>query len=288
MKYTGLVLSLLFSATSFAQNNSRYYYSNSNNNDAKNSEIVMTKSELKDFLQTVADARRQKLEKVQEREDEIELLKARVRYYKEKSELGQEPAPTAKRSKSCCKVKPKKTDNSQDYAELVDKMDALLEVLASKMDKPEVIYADSNNSSKSDDLRSQLASIESRLKNAADAKERKSILEDLLERYGNFRKQVFFANDSKAVTQNDLNYIAEVAEVLRNHKELSIVLEGYASPVGPVVYNKNLSMQRAEAVSQAIQRFGISSDRIFPAFKGEDHSGTDEYARRVDMTIVVK
>lgn len=286
MKYTGLVLSLLFSATSFAQNNSRYYYSNSNNNDAKNSEIVMTKSELKDFLQSVADARRQKLEKVQEREDEIELLKARVRYYKEKSELGKEPV--AKRSKSCCKVKPKKKDDSQDIAELADKMEALLEVLASKMDKPEVIYADNNSSTQSDDLRSQLASIESRLKNAADAKERKSILEDLLERYGNFRKQVFFANDSKAVTQNDLNYIAEVAEVLRNHKELSIVLEGYASPVGPVVYNKNLSMQRAEAVKQAIQRFGISSDRILPAFKGEDHSGSEEYARRVDMTIVVK
>lgn len=279
LKLTGLALATLFSISSFAQNKC-------SNKVSDRGEVVMTRAELKDFLQTVADARRAKLEQVQKRNDEIELLKARVRYYKEKSQqVGIEEKD------ACCSSKPKaeSRDNySQEIVLLNQKVDALIDAMKNSNNKPSVVdVRTSDQSSASDDLRSQLAAIEAQLKNASSS-ERKSMLEDLLQRYGNFRKHVFFANDSKTVKQGDLNYIREVAEVLKNHKELSIVLEGYASPVGSVLYNKNLSMERAEAVKQAIQRYGVAADRVLPAFKGEDHSNSEEYARRVDMTIVVK
>lgn len=279
-KFTGLVLGILFSASSFAQSNHCCGRTNENKG-----EVVMTRSELKDFLQTVADARRAKLEQVQKRNDEIELLKARVRYYKEKSQN----LDATQGKKSCCSSEPKsekRDDSSQEIALLNKKLDALVEAMKHSYsdNKPNVV--DLRNSG-SDDLRSQIAALEEQMKNA-NSSERKSMLDNLLKRYGNFRKHVFFANDSKTVTESDLNYIKDVAEVLRNHSELSVVLEGYASPVGSVLYNKNLSMERAEAVKQAIQRYGIAASRVLPAFKGEDHSNSEEYARRVDMTIVVK
>lgn len=118
--------------------------------------------------------------------------------------------------------------------------------------------------------------------------ERRSALESLLAKFKNFKRQVFFANNSYSVSQEDITYLNRVAKVLNNNPELSVVLVGYASPVGSPEYNKQLSMKRAEAIAQELVKKGISESRIIPAFHGEDHSTTEAKARRVDMTVVIK
>lgn len=138
------------------------------------------------------------------------------------------------------------------------------------------------------DLKNQFQSLEERLANTENPVERRSLLEELLEKFKNFKKQVFFANNSDRLGPNDLAYIRDVADVLKQYPELSIVLEGWASTKGNIDYNKQLSMRRSESVEQALLNNGIYPNRIVSSFRGEDTSTSEAMARRVDMSIILK
>ena len=138
------------------------------------------------------------------------------------------------------------------------------------------------------DLKAQFQTLESQLANSSDPAERRSLLEDLLAKFKNFKKQVFFANNSDQLSSFDYSYVQEVTQVLKDYPELSVVLEGWASPKGNADYNKQLSMRRAESVERAILDNGISPERIVSSFRGEDNSTTEAMARRVDMSIILK
>jgi outer membrane protein OmpA-like peptidoglycan-associated protein len=138
------------------------------------------------------------------------------------------------------------------------------------------------------DLKNQFQSLEQKLANTQNPTERRSLLEELLAKFKNFKKQVFFANNSDQLSSNDFAYIQDVAQVLKQYPELSIVLEGWASTSGKVDYNKQLSMRRSESVEQALLSNGISPVRIVSSFRGEDKSSTEAMARRVDMSIILK
>lgn len=149
-----------------------------------------------------------------------------------------------------------------------------------------------NQTQKSDDaeqLKASFEALKQQLESSkASSAQRMSALEQLLATYGNFKKQIFFANNSTKVSAEFARYIEEVAEVLAQNAELSVVLEGYASPVGKAAYNKALSMRRAEAVQQLLLQKGVTAGRIISGFKGEDTSVNETLARRVDISIVIK
>ncbi len=138
------------------------------------------------------------------------------------------------------------------------------------------------------DLKNQFQSLEQKLANTQNPTERRSLLEELLAKFKNFKKQVFFANNSDQLSSKDFAYIQDVAQVLKQYPELSIVLEGWASTKGKVDYNKQLSMRRSESVEQALLSNGISPVRIVSSFRGEDTSSSEAMARRVDMSIILK
>ena len=138
------------------------------------------------------------------------------------------------------------------------------------------------------DLKSQFQSLEQRLANTENPVERRSLLEELLAKFKNFKKQVFFANNSDKLEANDFGYIQDVTQILSQYPELSVVLEGWASPVGKVDYNKQLSMRRSESVERALLNKGISQDRIVSSFRGVDKSTSAAMARRVDISIILK
>lgn len=138
------------------------------------------------------------------------------------------------------------------------------------------------------ELKQQFQSLEERLANTTNPEERRSLLEELLAKFKNFKKQVFFPNNVSDLSAADYSYIAEVSDVLKQYPELSVVLEGFASPRGSADYNKQISMRRSESVERALQDKGISKDRIVSSFRGEDHSTSEEGARRVDMSIILK
>lgn len=139
-----------------------------------------------------------------------------------------------------------------------------------------------------DDLKSQFQTLEEKLANAETPTERRSLLEELLAKFKNFKKQVFFANNSDELSPNDYAYIQDVTKVLQQYPELSVVLEGWASTRGNADYNKQLSMRRAESVERALLGNGVSPARIVSSFRGEDQSSSEAMARRVDMSIILK
>lgn len=288
IKYLVLVFFMTFSLPFFAQQTQC----------SQKSEIVMTKTELKELLQNVIKAKKAKIAREKALEHKIALAEAKIYYYENKlrqlSYMSYQPNFNGHNFK----------ENPSKLAELEAKLDYLLGrmnttdsrvVTTPSENYQKDKYTDEkqsqivvpNNERHFSDLKSQISLLQKKLSQASPS-ERRSLLRDLLDRYGNFKKQVFFGNNSKKVSSSDVNYISDVAEILRKHKELSVVLEGYASPVGSATYNKKLSMQRAEAVQVVLERQGISRDRILPAFKGEDHSGSHAHSRRVDMSIVIR
>lgn len=138
------------------------------------------------------------------------------------------------------------------------------------------------------DLKKQFEAWEQKLENSENDAERRIMLEELLAKFKNFKKQVFFANNSVELNPADYRYIQDVTEVLKQYPELSVVLEGWASTRGRADYNKQISMRRAEVVEQALVNNGISSARIVSSFRGEDQTSSEAIARRVDMSIILK
>lgn len=138
------------------------------------------------------------------------------------------------------------------------------------------------------ELKQQFQSLEERLANTTNPEERRSLLEELLAKFKNFKKQVFFPNNVSDLSATDYAYVAEVSDVLKQYPELSVVLEGFASPKGQADYNKQLSMKRSESVERALQEKGIPKERIVSSFRGEDHTTSEAGARRVDMSIILK
>ena len=103
-----------------------------------------------------------------------------------------------------------------------------------------------------------------------------------------FKQQVYFDINSEQLRTNYYTNIRDLTQILIDYPDAKIMLEGWASPVGNTTYNKQLSMRRAESVENAFINNGIAANRIITAFRGEDKSTSEQQARRVDMSIILK
>lgn len=103
-----------------------------------------------------------------------------------------------------------------------------------------------------------------------------------------FKQQVYFANNSETLGDEYIKYVQELTQILIQFPEAKVLLEGWASPKGTVLYNKQLSMRRAESVEKAFLNNGISASRVLSSFRGVDRKSSEQHARRVDMSIIVR
>lgn len=103
-----------------------------------------------------------------------------------------------------------------------------------------------------------------------------------------FKQQVYFDNNSETLGDEYYKYVQDLTQILIQFPEAKILLEGWASPLGKVNYNKQLSMRRAESVEKAFKNNGIDLSRILTSFRGEDKISSAQHARRVDMSIIVR
>ena len=71
-----------------------------------------------------------------------------------------------------------------------------------------------------------------------------------------------FAFDKDQLTSRGLDSVRAAADSLKKYPELKIRLEGHADFMGSDEYNCNLSWRRVHTVHLALNRFGISNDRI--------------------------
>lgn len=177
-------------------------------------------------------------------------------------------------------------NNDRKIWELEQKLAQLKE---EKANQRTVIVQPKSDSIQLANLQNDFNDLKNQFNTAGKGSEkRREMLAELLAKFKNFKKQVFFANNSDQLGVEYYAYIQDVTKVLRDYPELSVILEGWASSRGNAKYNKQLSMRRAEAVEKALLSNGISSTRIVSSFRGEDTSTSEAMARRVDMSVILK
>ncbi|MFO8148583.1 MAG: OmpA family protein [Bacteroidota bacterium] len=286
----------------------------------------MTQSELTSFLSTIADARRAVLNERESKQQKMYLTELKLKY-QDRSEIrtgGYDNAsyqqilrelrylnerindlsannrlsPSMGRDNSTIIIpgnaipntlnQPTERStttiipsNNKMIKDLEQRIDSLKNAELKKADYTDSLYIMKGNLN---DVRRQLDSLESKF----IAANKLTKTEDTGEEKTYFKQQVFFDNNSETVKAEFYPYIQDLTQILIKYPEAKVLLEGWASPVGNVNYNKQLSMRRAEAVEQAFINNRIDKSRIITSFRGEDKTSSEQYARRVDMSIIVR
>ncbi|MFD2907564.1 OmpA family protein [Flavobacterium ardleyense] len=179
------------------------------------------------------------------------------------------------------------TSDKKRIKELEATIDSLRNVTApAKVYKEKNSFGDSLSviNSRLDIVRRHLDSLEMKMKPVPKT----SVKAASPENKSYFKQQVYFDNNSQTLHDEYFKYIQDLTQILLKYPEAKVMLEGWASPVGKPLHNKQLSMRRAESVEKAFLNNGIASTRILTSFRGEDKSSSEQHARRVDMSIIVR
>lgn len=89
------------------------------------------------------------------------------------------------------------------------------------------------------------------------------------------------------ITADQMPNVEAVADYLKNHKNSTVVIKGYASQDGPVEVNERLARERAESVKNTlVKKYGIKADRIKAEGEGIGHMFSEESWNRVAICTV--
>ena len=83
-------------------------------------------------------------------------------------------------------------------------------------------------------------------------------------------RDILFEFDSYSIQQEYTAKLNEIANWLKNHKDVSIVVEGHCDERGTLEYNLALGQKRAEAVKSYLVKLGVESERIRPISYGKE------------------
>ncbi|NPA17116.1 MAG: OmpA family protein, partial [Aquificae bacterium] len=82
--------------------------------------------------------------------------------------------------------------------------------------------------------------------------------------------EIHFDTNKAEVKAEYYPEIEKLAEYLKEHPDVKVIIEGHTDSVGPAEYNLKLSQKRAESVRQIlIEKYGISPDRVIARGYGE-------------------
>jgi outer membrane protein OmpA-like peptidoglycan-associated protein len=103
---------------------------------------------------------------------------------------------------------------------------------------------------------------------------------------------VLFNTGQAVLTSGAARKLDELAQVLTEHPDRRVQIDGFTDSVGPDAYNLDLSQRRAEAVKSALMSRGIDSSRIgtqgygkaYPMASNADAGGR-QLNRRVEIVI---
>ncbi len=128
------------------------------------------------------------------------------------------------------------------------------------------------------------------LKNELNKKE--SAITDyeiLTEKYNLYSQTIHFDNNSKTINNVYSTPLNEIVSILKAHKNIDVLVKGFASNKGNPIFNQNLSMQRTESIKTTLIAKGIHPTRILTVYYGIDYEATSEQmARRVDLSLIVR
>lgn len=88
-------------------------------------------------------------------------------------------------------------------------------------------------------------------------------------------KDMLFATGRAELQPGVRRSIDRLAEVLRQHPERRVLIEGFTDSTGGAAMNQRLSQRRAEAVRGALVRSGVAPDRVEVRAFGEEYPVAD-------------
>ncbi len=103
---------------------------------------------------------------------------------------------------------------------------------------------------------------------------------------------ILFAFDSDRILRSEERGLNEIAQFMKRHPQVYLMIEGYTDSIGSYEYNLDLSRRRAEAAKRLLVAKGIAPGRIFTRGYGESRpiasNATDEGRarnRRIEFHI---
>lgn len=156
------------------------------------------------------------------------------------------------------------TTNSKEYDGEISELTARIEGLKSDLDE------------------SRKKAEEEKAKREESEKERAAKIKEMKD----LGLTVYFANNSKNLSNSDRISLEKLAESLQHYKgQYTLLLHGFASKSGSAAYNNKISFERAEAVKNTLRQHGVDAKDIVIYPHGIDESGNAEQARRVEVSI---
>ena len=81
---------------------------------------------------------------------------------------------------------------------------------------------------------------------------------------------IFFDLDKAIPILEPEDILIRIAEILRNHPDQKIHVNGHACKLGKPDYNKRLALRRAKAVAKELEELGVRDDQMILASLGDD------------------
>ena len=97
---------------------------------------------------------------------------------------------------------------------------------------------------------------------------------------------VLFAHNSTLITPAAELQLREAVEAYRRQPSSTLLLRGFASRVGDLMYNQRLSSRRAEAVRDYLTNRGVPASQIRMIANGEDPTDHLASGRRVEIQLL--
>ncbi|MFD6446981.1 OmpA family protein [Promicromonospora sp. NPDC060204] len=155
-------------------------------------------------------------------------------------------------------------DTAEDSAEddaTDDLADVATDALAEATASPEPTTTPSDSGTAGDDEAGddtgKDAEEQDEPKREPTREEREKAQEDLVE-----IPNITFVTDSARLTKDGRKVVREAAEVLAEHPEVEVRVEGHTDSVGTEALNQKLSERRAEAVVDELVEQGVDRDRL--------------------------
>ena len=85
-----------------------------------------------------------------------------------------------------------------------------------------------------------------------------------------FHADIYFEVGRKGLTDEGMAQLATQADMLKQHEDYGVLIQGYTDQQGSAGYNKQLGMKRAETVKAELISAGIAEHRIKAVSLGEE------------------
>lgn len=142
--------------------------------------------------------------------------------------------------------------------------DAATDTLADATASPEASEATSDDGTSDDEATDDATDDKDEPKREPTREEREQAQEDLVE-----IPNITFVTDSARLTKDGRRVVREAAEVLSEHPEVEVRVEGHTDSVADDEHNQRLSERRAEQVVDELVELGVERDRLTSKGFGE-------------------